>query len=59
MPEGETRRSSVFSLETVSVGLKDDGYALLILKILGLICDGQNKVLQVASSYSLQIELLK
>jgi hypothetical protein len=26
---------------------KDDGYIELVLKILGLICDGQNKTLQV------------
>lgn len=44
--DSETPRSSLLSLEAVSVSLKDDGYALLILKILGLICDGQNKVLQ-------------
>jgi hypothetical protein len=36
----------MLSLEAVTMNLKDDGYALLILKILGLICDGQNKVLQ-------------
>ena len=26
---------------------KDEGYIELVLKILGLMCDGQNKILQV------------
>ena len=33
--------------ETDGIDYHDDGYIELVLKILGLMCDGQNKTLQV------------
>ena len=32
---------------SMELDYRDDGYIELVLKILGLMCDGQNRVLQV------------
>lgn len=35
--------------EEMSMEYKDDGYIELVLKVLGLMCDGQNERLQVGT----------
>ena len=59
LDDRELRELAALTLEADGDELdyRDDGYIELVLKILGLMCDGQNRVLQVRASewYGLKI----
>ena len=56
MDEEELQEMAEAALEeTDGIDYHDDGYIELVLKILGLMCDGQNKTLQVCNSEHLQL----
>ena len=48
----ETLASQLLGGEQIDLDYRDEGYIELVLKILGLMCDGQNATLQVGTHSS-------